>query len=121
MFGKSLSVLLNNVPREKNFILCHHYRVNRVLILESTASISKDKCAWDVDFIFEGHMGGGRGPEMAGWPGGSVHGGGLGFAVFVFILYYRYHTFPYDCICIDFLVYDIFPCWDMFIFFSMLN
>ena len=52
------------------------YRVNRFLILESTASISKDNCAWDVDLIFEGHMGGGRGPEMAGWPGGSVHGGG---------------------------------------------
>lgn len=30
-------------------------------------------------------------------------------SVFVFILYDRYHTFPYVCICIGFLVYDIFP------------
>lgn len=57
---------------------------------------------------------------MAEWPGGSVLGErGLGVAGCVFTLYNRFYTFII-CVCIDFHVYDVFSCQDLFIVFNLM-
>lgn len=62
-------------------------------------------------------MGYGGSPEMAGQPGGSVLGKGIGFGFVYLYCIIGATLFPFVCVCIDF-VYDIFPCRDLFIFFQ---
>lgn len=64
--------------------------------IESTASVSKQGgCASELDFIIEGQVGSEGSPEMSRDLVVLSVGKELGFAVCVFILYNRYHTFPY--------------------------
>lgn len=123
LFITSLSVwkVVTNIFKQhckKNclFSLSHHY-TEQISPIESTASVGKNgDCASEVDFITEGQVQGGESPEMAGrlwfcpWEG-------EGFAVCVLYCKIGATLFPFVCICIDFLVYDIYPCQDLFIFF----
>lgn len=69
----------------------------------------------EVGFIIEGQVRCGGSPEMAGWPGGSVLGKQIGFGFVYLYCTIGATLFPFVCICID-VVYDIFPCHDLFIF-----
>lgn len=117
-------VFLNNAPRKLGgvffFTLSHHY-TEEISPIESTASISKSgDCASEVAWSMRARWEVG-GVQKAGWPGGSVHGKEK-VLLFVYLYCIIGATIsPFVCICIDFLVYDIFPCEDLFIFFSMLN
>lgn len=124
VFGKLLQVFLNNAPRKLVCVFFHslsYYYTEEISPIDSTASISKSgDCASEVAWSVRARWEGGR-VQKAGWPGGSVHGKGK---VLLFVYLYCIigaTVSPFVCICIDFLVYDIFPCEDLFIFFSMLN
>lgn len=117
VFGKLLLVFSNNAPRKLFlflFSLSHHY-TEEISLIESIASISKSGNCIRGGLTNEGQVGM-AGVQKAGWPGGSVHGKGK-VLLFVYLYCIGATISPFVCICIDLLVYDIFPCEDLFIFF----
>lgn len=122
VFGKLLQVFLSNAPRKFFFphSLSHHY-TKEISLIESTASISKSgdcasEVAWSVRARWE--VGG---VQKAEWPGGFIHGKGK-VLLFVYLYCIIGATIsPFVCICIDFLVYDIFPMRRLVYIFSVLN
>lgn len=106
VFGKLLPVL-----SKKKIIpfLSHHYKESRFLPERAqppSVRVVTARQRWPSSLKAARELG-----EVQRWQGGLAV---LPMerdraSVFVFILYDRYHTFPYVCICIGFLVYDIFP------------